>query len=127
MIIILHVHLQTENSHKMKSPICWPFGLKNPLALPKTIIIYSLEICVQLFHTVLQAAIDFFSLYVLFSHFRPCDATRGNSFFQMSSFARANVRITNEKKTKQKANSHEGITSSEIGKLNTQAKESVVG
>ena len=41
--------------------------------------------------------IDLFSLYVLFSHFRPRDATRGNSFFQMSSYARANVRITNEK------------------------------
>ena len=42
--------------------------------------------------------IDLFSLYVLFSHFRPRDATRGNSFFQMSSYARANVRITNAKK-----------------------------
>ena len=41
--------------------------------------------------------IDLFSLYVLFSHFRPRDATRGNSFFQVSSYARANVRITNEK------------------------------
>ena len=41
--------------------------------------------------------IDLFSLYVLFSHFRPRDATRGNSFFQMSSYALANVRITNEK------------------------------
>mgnify|MGYP000229425534 CR=1 FL=1 len=51
--------------------------------------------------------IDLFSLYVLLSHFRPCDATRGNSFFQMLPYARANVRITNEK---QKENSHEGIT-----------------
>ena len=33
----------------------------------------------------------------MFSHFRPRDATRGNSFFQMSSYARANVRITIEK------------------------------
>ena len=41
--------------------------------------------------------IDLFSLYVLFSHFRPCDATRGNSFFQMSSYERANVCITIEK------------------------------
>ena len=32
---------------------------------------------------------DLFSLYVLFSHFRPCDVTPGNSFFQMSSSARA--------------------------------------
>ena len=41
--------------------------------------------------------IDLFGLYILFSHFRPRDATRGNSFFQMSSYARANLRITNEK------------------------------
>ena len=44
-----------------------------------------------------RQVIDRFCLYVLFSHFRPRDATRGNSFFQMSSYARANVRITNEK------------------------------
>ena len=44
-----------------------------------------------------SSGIDFFSLYVLFSHFRPRDATRGNSFFQISSYARANLRITNEK------------------------------
>ena len=42
-------------------------------------------------------SIDLFSLYILFSHFRPRDVTRGNSFFQMSSYARANLRITNEK------------------------------
>ena len=42
-------------------------------------------------------AIDLFSLYVLFSYLRPRDATRGNSFFQLSSYARANLRITNEK------------------------------
>ena len=42
-------------------------------------------------------AIDLFSLYILFSHFRPHDATWGNSFFQMSSYGRANLRITNEK------------------------------
>ena len=65
-------------------------------------------------------AMDLFSLYVLFSHFRPRDATRGNSFFQMS-YARANVPITTKKK--QKANSHEGITWSEMGKQNIQAKE----
>ena len=40
--------------------------------------------------------IDLFSLYVLFSHFRPRDATRGNSSFHKSSYARANVRITND-------------------------------
>ena len=44
---------------------------------------------------------DLFSLYVLFSHFRPRGATRGISFFQMSSSARANVRITNEKDKRQ--------------------------
>ena len=38
----------------------------------------------------------------------------------MLSYARANVRITNET---QKANSHEGITWSEMGKQNIQAKE----
>ena len=46
-------------------------------------------------------SIDFFSLYGLFSHFRPRDGTRGNSFFQMSSWARANVRIINEKNKSQ--------------------------
>ena len=65
-------------------------------------------------------SIDLFSLYILFSHFRPRDATRGNSFFQMSSYARANLRITNEK---QKENSHEGITWSEMGKQNVQAEK----
>ena len=45
--------------------------------------------------------IDLFSLYVLFSHFRPRDATRGNSFFQMSSYARANVRITDAENKRQ--------------------------
>ena len=69
-----------------------------------------------------KSIIDLFSLYVLFSHFRPRDATRGNSFFQMSSYARANVRITNDKK-RQKPNSHKGITWSEMGKQKIQAKE----
>jgi len=41
--------------------------------------------------------IGFFSLYVLFTQFRPFDATLGNSFFQVSSYACANVRITYEK------------------------------
>ena len=44
---------------------------------------------------------DLFSLYVLSSHFRPRDATRGNSFFQMSSYARVNVRITIVKNKRQ--------------------------
>ena len=66
-------------------------------------------------------AIDLFSLYVLFSHFRPCDATQGNSLFQMSSLnACANVRITTKKKRKE--NSHEGIMWSEMGKQNVYAK-----
>ena len=40
----------------------------------------------------LRDSTDLFSLYV-----KPRDATRGNSSFQMSSYARANVRITNAK------------------------------
>ena len=48
-------------------------------------------------YLVICSTIDLFGLYILFSHFRPRDATRGNSFFQMSSYARANLRITNEK------------------------------
>ena len=52
--------------------------------------------------------IDLLGLYVSFYLFRPRDATRGNSFF-----ARANVLITNEKN---------GITWSEMGKQNIQAK-----
>ena len=45
-----------------------------------------------------QKEIDLFSLYVfIFSYFTPSDATRGNSLFQMSSYARANVRLTNRK------------------------------
>ena len=59
---------------------------KQPRAIHK-LTLFSLE----------TIAIDLFSLYVLFSHFRPRDATRGNSCFQMSSYARANVRITNDK------------------------------
>ena len=45
----------------------------------------------------LRHPIDLFSLYVLFPHFRPRDATPENSFFQVSSHARANVCITCEK------------------------------
>ena len=43
-----------------------------------------------------------FSLYVLFSHLRPrnADATEAISFFQMSSYAGANVRITYENRGK---------------------------
>ena len=65
---------------------------------------------------------DLFSLYVLFSHFRPRDVTLGNSFFQMWSYTHAHVCITYEKK-KQKKNSLRNITWSEMGKQNVQAKE----
>jgi len=41
--------------------------------------------------------IDLFSSHVLLSHLRPRDATLGNSFFEMSSYVRAHVRITCEK------------------------------
>ena len=41
--------------------------------------------------------IDLFSLYFLFSHFRPRDVTLENSFFQMSSYAHAYVRISDDK------------------------------
>ena len=41
--------------------------------------------------------LDLFSLYILFSHFRPRDVTLGKTFFQMSSYAREYVRITYEK------------------------------
>ena len=33
--------------------------------------------------------IDLFSLYVLFSHYRPCDVTPGNCFLQKSRYPRA--------------------------------------
>ena len=59
---------------------------------------------------------DLFSLYLLFTYFTPRDATLGNSFFQMSSYARANVRI------RQKENSHDNIKS-EMGKQNIQTKK----
>ena len=67
-----------------------------------------------------QCAMDLFSLYVLFSHFRPRDVTPGNTFFQMSSSARAYVCITH---VKTKRNSLGNITWSEMGKQNVQAKE----
>ena len=57
-------------------------------------------------------SIDIFSLHVLFSPFRPRDVTQKNSFFKISSYARAYV----------KQNSLE-ITWSEMGKQNVQAKE----
>ena len=62
-------------------------------------------------------SIDLFRLYVLFSHFKPRDATPGNSFFQMSSYAHANVRITNQKNKRQIP-----LRASEMKKQNIQAK-----
>ena len=59
--------------------------------------------------------IDLFNVHVLFSHFRPRDVTLENSFFQMSSYARAYARITCER---QKENSLENITWFEMGKQN---------
>ena len=44
-----------------------------------------------------RKAIDLFSLYVLFSHYRSCDNTLGNHYFQISSYARAYLRIIYEK------------------------------
>ena len=57
--------------------------------------------CCRPHRALLKLPIDLFSLYVLFSHFRARDTTRGNSFFQMSSYARANVRITNAENKRQ--------------------------
>ena len=47
-----------------------------------------------------MVSIDLLGLCVLFSHFRPRDATRGNSFFQMPSYARANASKLLKKKQK---------------------------
>ena len=59
-----------------------------------------------------------YSLYVLFSHFRPSEVTLGNSSFQMSSYALAYLSITYEKR---KWNSLGNITWSEMGKRNVRA------
>ena len=60
--------------------------------------------------------VDLFSLYVLFSHFRPRDVTRENCFFQIMH----TVCIINER---QLANSVENVTRSKLGKQNIQAKK----
>ena len=44
----------------------------------------------------LTSLIDLFSLYVLFSQYRPRDNTLENSFFQISSCSRAYVRTTRQ-------------------------------
>ena len=67
-----------------------------------------------------MCTMDLFSLYVLFSHLRQRDATLGNSFFQMSSYAHACVRITYEKRNGKK---HDNITGSEMGKQDVQTKK----
>ena len=58
------------------------------------------------------------SLYVLFSHFSPRDGTPENCFFQMQSYARASMCMCmhNFKMKRQKANSLENISWSELGK-----------
>ena len=61
---------------------------------------------------------DLFSLYVLFSHFRPRDVTLGNSFFQMWSYTRSHVCITYEKT---KGKFHWEHTWFEMGKQKVQA------
>ena len=48
-------------------------------AIAVTIVLYS----------IVYTVIDLFTLHVLFSHYRPCDVTPGNCFFQMSRFPRA--------------------------------------
>ena len=59
--------------------------------------------------------IDLFSLYVLFSHFTPRDATPGNGLMHVQMYA--------ELMKKQKENSHEDITWTEMGQQNVQAKK----
>ena len=68
---------------------------------------------------------DLFSLYVLFSHFRQCDDTPENCSFQMSPYTLASTCISMHKlfMKRQKPNSLENITWSELGKQNIQAKK----
>ena len=64
--------------------------------------VYSLEPRAEVYCLWLKLAIstsiDLFSLYVSLFHCRPPDAILANGSFQMSSYARANVRITYEKR-----------------------------
>ena len=76
-----------------------PIGQKKMFSIVKYVHFWGF--CCRPHRALLKLPIDLFSLYVLFSHFRPRDATRGNSFFQMSSYARANVRITNAENKRQ--------------------------
>ena len=48
-------------------------------------------------HVTGMILMELFSEYVLFFHFRPCDATLGNNLFQVPAYADANVHITHEK------------------------------
>ena len=64
-----------------------------------------------------NVVIDIFSLKVLISHYRSCDNTLQNSFFQILSNSRAYPRITYEKTNSQ------DLLGPLLGKQNTQAKE----
>lgn len=66
----------------------------------------------------MAVCMDIVSLYVLYSCFTPCDATLGNCFFQMLSYAHAHACIMKRRKD----NSHENITGFEMGKQNIQSK-----
>ena len=86
-------HKLRETSRKTNCTTdLWPLMHAYGFAcLPKFDIIYSPTLCHR--H---KMTIDLFSLYVLLSLFRPRNATRRNNFFQMSSYAGANVRTNNE-------------------------------
>ena len=64
-----------------------------------------------------NVVIDIFSLKVLISHYRSCDNTLQNSFFQILSNSRAYLRITYEKTNSQ------DLLGPLLGKQNIQAKE----
>ena len=52
------------------------------------------ECLCKLFLCSQYSSIDLFRLYVLYSYFRPRDSTRGNSLFQMSSYAKNKRKIS---------------------------------
>ena len=60
---------------------------------------------------------DLFNLYVLFFQYRSCDYTLENSFFQISSYSRAYLRIIYEKKKGQV------LLGPLLGKQNIQVEE----
>ena len=74
-------------------------------ALPSNWLLYRFcvtRVQISLYPCIVSSSRDLFSLCVLFSHFRPRDATLGNSCFHTSSYARANVRITYERNVKKR-------------------------